>query len=64
LEEALADPAWSLPDDYVGPNGPSWLHRIAVARGAPSRMKDEPDPPGWVLEAWNARTARRAAGGT
>jgi peptidoglycan/xylan/chitin deacetylase (PgdA/CDA1 family) len=60
LAEALADPAYALPDEYVGKNGPSWLHRWAVARGLPSRLKEEPDPPDWVLAAWNARTARSA----
>jgi peptidoglycan/xylan/chitin deacetylase (PgdA/CDA1 family) len=58
LEEALADPMYALPDDYVGKNGPSWLHRYAVARGLPSRLKEEPDPPDWVMAAWNARPAR------
>ena len=58
LKEALIDPAYALPDAYVGKNGPSWLHRWAVARGLPSRLKEEPDPPDWVLTAWNARTAR------
>ena len=57
LAEALADPAYALPDEYVGKNGPSWLHRWAVARGLPSRLKEEPDPPDWVLAAWNARAA-------
>ncbi len=60
LAEALADPAYALPDEYVGKNGPSWLHRWAVARGLPSRLKEEPDPPDWVLAAWKARSARAA----
>lgn len=61
LAEALADPAYALPDEYVGRNGPSWLHRWAVGRGAPPRLKEDPDPPDWVLAAWNARAARPAA---
>jgi len=28
LEEALADPVYSRPDDYVGPKGLSWLYRM------------------------------------
>lgn len=28
LEEALADPAYQLPDAYTGPKGLSWLYRI------------------------------------
>ncbi|KAA0256414.1 MAG: polysaccharide deacetylase [Acidobacteria bacterium] len=55
LDEALADPAWSTPDGYVGRSGPSWLHRFAVTLGAPSRMAEEPDPARWVLDLWNAR---------
>lgn len=60
LEAALADPAYATPDRYVGPNGPSWLHRWSVAKGAPLRLRDEPDPPAWVLDAWQA--LQRAAG--
>lgn len=55
LEEALADPAWSTPDGYVGRSGPSWLHRFALSLGAPSRMAEEPDPPRWVLDLWRQR---------
>jgi peptidoglycan/xylan/chitin deacetylase (PgdA/CDA1 family) len=58
LTEALADPAYALRDDYVGANGPSWLHRWAVAKGLPSRLREEPDPPDWVLAAWKARPPR------
>jgi hypothetical protein len=50
LSEALRDPAYRLPDDYVGRVGPSWLHRWRVAKGMPSRLTDEPDPPKWVLD--------------
>lgn len=28
LEEAMKDPAYSRPDDYAGPSGPSWLYRF------------------------------------
>lgn len=55
LEQALADPAWSTKDLYVGDNGPSWLERFSVALGKPNRLVDEPDPPQWVLDAYNAR---------
>jgi peptidoglycan-N-acetylglucosamine deacetylase len=50
LTEALRDPAYRLPDDYVGRVGPSWLHRWRVAKRLPSRLRDEPDPPTWVLD--------------
>lgn len=52
LDAALADPAYLTPDGYVGRFGPSWLHRWRVALGQPNRLPDEPDPPGWVIEAY------------
>jgi peptidoglycan/xylan/chitin deacetylase (PgdA/CDA1 family) len=58
LEGALRDPAYDTPDRYVGPNGPSWLHRFSLALGKPMRLRDEPDPPAWVLEAYAARGAQ------
>ncbi len=59
LETALADPAYASADDYVGPRGPSWLHRWRVARGqdVDAALRREPDPPRWVLELWSARQA-------
>ena len=35
LEEALQDPAYSLPDSYVGEEGTSWLEHWAITRGKP-----------------------------
>jgi peptidoglycan/xylan/chitin deacetylase (PgdA/CDA1 family) len=52
LEDALLDPAYGTPDEYVGRNGPSWLHRWRVSLGLPSRLRDEPDPPDWALQAY------------
>lgn len=52
LDEALADPAYATPDGYVGPWGPSWFHRWRAGLNLPSKFKDEPDPPGWILELW------------
>jgi peptidoglycan/xylan/chitin deacetylase (PgdA/CDA1 family) len=52
LDEALRDPAYATPDGFIGPNGRSWLHRWRAGRQLPPRLRDEPDPPGWVLEAW------------
>ena len=52
LEDALLDPAYGTPDEYVGRNGPSWLHRWRVRLGLPSRLRDEPDPPEWVLAGY------------
>ena len=55
LEDALADEAYSTPDEYVGRWGPSWLHRWTVAQGVPMRV-DEPDPPAFVLDAYRSVT--------
>lgn len=52
LEDALLDPAYGLPDEYVGRFGPSWLHRWRVGLGMPSRLRDEPDLPEWALRAY------------
>lgn len=43
LDQAMADPAYSSRDSFVGDHGPSWLHRWTVARKEPMRMRDEPD---------------------
>jgi peptidoglycan/xylan/chitin deacetylase (PgdA/CDA1 family) len=51
LTDAMKDPAYRAPDDYVGKAGPSWLHRWRVAKQMPWRMADEPDPPQWIVDA-------------
>lgn len=53
LDEALADPAYATPDEYVGNFGPSWLHRWRIHLGLPRRT-DEPDPPAWLLERYES----------
>lgn len=53
LDEALADPVYALPDDYVRANGVSWLHRWTFSAGRPIRR--EPEPPAWIVESWEAR---------
>lgn len=50
LDAALADPAYRTPDEYVGRHGPSWLHRWRIARGLPSKLADEPEPPAWLAD--------------
>jgi peptidoglycan/xylan/chitin deacetylase (PgdA/CDA1 family) len=54
LDEALTDAAYRTPDGYIGRYGPSWLHRWRAGLGQPSAMKDEPDPPDWVLERFRS----------
>ena len=53
LDEALADPAYGLPENYVGRNGFSWIHRWSRAKGMPN--KGEPDPPAWVRDGFAGR---------
>jgi len=53
LEDAMADEAYDLPDDWVGPRGLSWLHHWALTAGKPRAA--DPDPPPWVLKAFENR---------
>ena len=48
LQEALGDQAYSLPDTYVGEEGPDWLDHWAVTRGKPAQGR--PVFPQWVIE--------------
>ncbi len=46
LEEALEDPAYRLPDEYVGQWGISWLERWWVTQG--NSRRGGPNAPQWV----------------
>ncbi len=46
LERALEDPAYALPETYVGPGGFSWIHRWSMTKGM--KPKGEPDEPEWI----------------
>ena len=61
LSRALEDPAYASPDPYVGKNGFSWLHRWLFAKTGATRLKEEPDPPPFVMDAYAAIGKRRAA---
>jgi|SRR5690606_10990763 len=50
LDEALADDAYALPEEYVGPVGFSWIHRWSMAKGLGHEA--ETDPPDWVREGF------------
>ncbi len=52
LEEALKDEAYRLPDPYVGRWGISWLHHWELTAGR--KRSPSPDPPGWVMKAYEA----------
>lgn len=49
LADALRDSAYSSPDGYAGRWGISWLDRWRMGLGLPSRLRESPDPPAWVL---------------
>jgi peptidoglycan/xylan/chitin deacetylase (PgdA/CDA1 family) len=53
LAEALKDSAYSLPDNYFGRVGISWLQRWAITKGLGFRK--EPAPPTFVLCRADAR---------
>jgi peptidoglycan/xylan/chitin deacetylase (PgdA/CDA1 family) len=50
LDEALRDEAYRSADGYVGPVGPSWVHRWRAGRGGDvqAALRREPDPPAWI----------------
>ena len=48
LEEALGDPAYSLPDTYIGEEGTGWLIHWAVTQGKPPH--DEPVFPASITQ--------------
>lgn len=50
LGDAMKDPAYRTADEFIGTSGPSWLHRWRIAKHLPDRMRDEPDPPQWVVD--------------
>jgi len=48
LQNALSDPAYSMPDEYVGEEGTNWIDHWAITRGHPP--KDTPVFPQWVID--------------
>jgi hypothetical protein len=55
LEEALADPAYSLPATYIGEEGTGWLDHWAITLEKPPQ--GAPAFPSWVSD--RARTLRQ-----
>uniref|UniRef100_Q01WL2 Polysaccharide deacetylase n=1 Tax=Solibacter usitatus (strain Ellin6076) TaxID=234267 RepID=Q01WL2_SOLUE len=50
LEDALKDSAYSLPNEYFGTGGFSWIHRWSRTKGMSN--KGEPDEPAWIADAY------------
>jgi peptidoglycan/xylan/chitin deacetylase (PgdA/CDA1 family) len=48
LEDALGDPAYSLPDTYVGEEGTGWLDHWAITQG--KIPQGAPQFPQWVID--------------
>ena len=55
LEDALSDPAYGLPDTYVGEEGTGWLEQWAISQGKPPQ--GAPVFPQWVMD--RAQTLRQ-----
>lgn len=53
LEQALADPAYRLPDTYAGTGGFSWIHRWSKTKGM--EPKGEPEEPAFIAEEYRKR---------
>jgi len=52
LSEALKDPDYRRPDEYIGPAGITWLHRWAMTEGMKgSTFAGEPAVPVWIEAA-------------
>lgn len=60
LENALSDPIFSMPNDYIG-EGTGWLDQIAITRG--QVPLGEPTFPQWVIDK-SREIHQRAAGAT
>src|ERR1700730_526869 len=58
LQEALVDLAYSMPDEFVGEEGGSWLDHWAITRGQPPR--NTPPFPQWVMDLSKALPRRPA----
>ena len=52
LEQALGDPAYSMPDTYIGEEGTNWIDHWAITRGHPPQ--NTPVFPQWVIDRANA----------
>lgn len=56
LDAAMTDPAYRIKDTLVSRFGPTWLWRWMKSRGLSVSFRDDPEPPVWVMDLYNART--------
>lgn len=54
MRQAVSDPAYASADEYLARWGVSWIHRWRVGLGLPNALRDEPEPPSWLVEAYQA----------
>jgi len=54
LDRALEDPAYASKDTFISSQGISWLHRWLFTKTGATRLKEEPDPPAFVQDAYAA----------
>ena len=57
LDQALQDPAYATPDDYIGPDGLTWLERWQIALGKPFHPEG-PKPPKWAQDQYRQITGK------
>jgi peptidoglycan/xylan/chitin deacetylase (PgdA/CDA1 family) len=57
LDQALQDPAYATPDDYIGPDGLTWLERWQIALGKPFHPEG-PRPPKWAQDQYRQITGK------
>ncbi len=50
LDQALQEKAYQIPDEYVGQGGFSWLHRWRINLGQKMAVREEPEPPKFILD--------------
>lgn len=55
LDEAMADSAYRTPVTVVSRHGPTWLWRWSRSMGQNVSFRGEPDPPQWIMDAYESR---------
>ena len=53
MDEAMADEAFSTPENYSGDNGVSWFDRWTLTAG--KRLRDEPAVDANVQKVWDSK---------
>lgn len=61
MEQAMKDEAYSLPDNYVGTHGDSWIGRWAVTKGLTHRDAEEVNLPEYMQQYYAEYTKQQAA---